>query len=201
MVEPETASADTSWPPPWRAAFGFQAVAWPVVASSAAILLRLAPPTLLNSPATYTVEPETASASTAAVGARVPDRVERAVRLEVRELASCDVADACEVAADEPPSRPVRYRGLYRTALDRRKRRVDRAALGRDRHAATRVRSDAARSSRPGRPCPRARSSRTPNPPSPRAGAAPRPRVARAARSEQQRDHDRATEAISFASR
>src|SRR5437870_2360024 len=45
-------------------AFGFQVVAAPVVASSAAIPLRASPPMLVKPPPAYTVEPLTARAST-----------------------------------------------------------------------------------------------------------------------------------------
>ena len=58
-VPPFRASAYTS-----RFAVGFQAVASPVVASSAAMRLRACPPMFLNCPATYTVAPFTANART-----------------------------------------------------------------------------------------------------------------------------------------
>src|SRR4029077_18564117 len=57
----DTASARTS-----LFALGFHAVASPLVASSAAMLLRGCPPTLVNTPPTYTVLPDTASTRTAA---------------------------------------------------------------------------------------------------------------------------------------
>jgi hypothetical protein len=59
-VEPDTAKARTVPQEP-----GFQAVARPVLASTAAISPRGRPPIELNSPATYTVEPKMASAKTA----------------------------------------------------------------------------------------------------------------------------------------
>src|SRR5947199_116543 len=57
-VEPLTARALT--PEPGSLAFGFQAVAVPVTASSAALLLRACPPMLVKSPPAYTAEPLTA---------------------------------------------------------------------------------------------------------------------------------------------
>jgi hypothetical protein len=58
-VVPLMASAETE-----LLAFGFQAIAFPVVASNAAIYLRLCPPMLVKVPPAYTVVPLTASEMT-----------------------------------------------------------------------------------------------------------------------------------------
>ena len=75
-------------------AFGFQAEASPVEASSAAMRFRFCPPMVVKSPPAYTVEPLTASART----------VEYAVAFGSHALARPVVAlSAAMVLRDWPP--------------------------------------------------------------------------------------------------
>src|SRR4051812_49761408 len=63
-LRPETARAVTTPESPLSTAFGFQAVAAPVRALSAAMAQRRRPPILVKSPPAYTVAPDSASART-----------------------------------------------------------------------------------------------------------------------------------------
>src|SRR5262245_38726453 len=82
----------------YESAFGFQPVARPVVVLSAAIRLRVAPPTDVKRPPTYSVEPFRASVRTSSLAFGFQASIERSARTWARRLLGTP-----ETAVNWPP--------------------------------------------------------------------------------------------------